>query len=166
MAISLSSSVVSRTLISSPSSFIKAKELGYSSVLFNSVNPFRLNYLSTPHTSAAAHHPRPSSRKLFEVRATVLQENEDKVVVEESFNPKSFPEKEGKGSPEPPEDSSSSGLEKWIIKLEQSINIFLTDSVIKILDTLYQRPRLCKVFCSGNYCKSSLFCLHVCAAHV
>lgn len=57
----------------------------------------------------------------------MLQENEDKVIVEESFNPKSFPEKEGKGSSgEPPDDPSSSGLEKLIIKFEQSINIFLT----------------------------------------
>ncbi|CAA2956763.1 ubiquinol oxidase 4, chloroplastic/chromoplastic isoform X2 [Olea europaea var. sylvestris] len=134
MAISLSCSVVSRISISSTYSFMKANELGYSSVLLKSVNPFRLNCLSTLTTSAAACH----SRKLFNVRATVLQENEDKVIVEESFNPKSFPEKEGKGSSgEPPDDPSSSGLEKLIIKFEQSINIFLTDSVIKILDTLY-----------------------------
>lgn len=78
------------------------------------------------------------SRKLCTVQATVLQENEDKVIVEESFQPKSFPDDESNGSNgEPPEDSSSSVLEKWVIKCEQSINIFLTDSVIKILDTLY-----------------------------
>lgn len=64
---------------------------------------------------------------MFKVRATLLQENEDKVVVEESFNPKSFPAKEGNtSSGEPPDGLPYNGLEKWIIKIEQSINIFFT----------------------------------------
>lgn len=58
MAISLSCSVVSRISISSTYSFMKANELGYSSVLLKSVNPFRLNCLSTLTTSAAACHSR------------------------------------------------------------------------------------------------------------
>ncbi|KAI3800265.1 hypothetical protein L1987_28352 [Smallanthus sonchifolius] len=61
------------------------------------------------------------SRRL---RATILRENE-KVVVEETFQPK-------KTSPDPP-----TSVDKWVIKIEQSINILLTESVIKVLDTLY-----------------------------
>ncbi|PQQ21148.1 E3 ubiquitin-protein ligase COP1 isoform X1 [Prunus yedoensis var. nudiflora] len=38
----------------------------------------------------------------------------------------------------PSESSSSSTFESWVIKCEQTINIFLTDTVIKILDTLYR----------------------------
>jgi len=68
----------------------------------------------------------------------VLKENEEKVVVEESFPPKSFPDGEGNGSQgEPPDEAPSSAIEGLAIKIEQSINVFLTDSVIKILDTLY-----------------------------
>ncbi|EPS61569.1 alternative oxidase [Genlisea aurea] len=73
---------------------------------------------------------------LFQVQATTLQEDDEEVVVEKSFDPKSFPEK-AEGRTDDAEDESNS-FEKWIIKIEQSTNIFLTDSVIKILDTLYQ----------------------------
>lgn len=68
-----------------------------------------------------------------------MQDNDEKVVVEESFQPKSFPDdnKETKGQGERSEGSSTSVLETWTIKIEQSFNIFLTDSVIKILDTFY-----------------------------
>lgn len=58
--------------------------------------------------------------------------------MEESFQAKTFSDGLGNGSyGEPQEGSSSSSMERWVIRLEQSINIFLTDSVIKILDTLY-----------------------------
>lgn len=60
----------------------------------------------------------------------MLQENEEEVVVEKSFAPKSFPGNVGGGrNGKPPDDSSSSGLEKWVIKLEQSVNILLTVSI-------------------------------------
>ncbi|KAJ0082540.1 hypothetical protein Patl1_09834 [Pistacia atlantica] len=84
---------------------------------------------------------RSLSRKLYRVQATVLQDEEEKVVVEESFQPKSFPEiaeKESRGKSA--EDLS------WIVKFEQSINIFLTDSVIKILDTLYHERDYARFF--------------------
>ncbi|KAK6932789.1 Alternative oxidase [Dillenia turbinata] len=72
------------------------------------------------------------------VKATLLQENEEKVVVEDSFPPRSNPDnEEKKGSGKKPSQTSSDILESWVIKLEQSVNIFLTDSVIKVLDTLY-----------------------------
>ncbi|GLU18174.1 hypothetical protein SLE2022_344880 [Rubroshorea leprosula] len=81
---------------------------------------------------------RSLSRKFYRVQATTLQEDEEEVVVEESFRAKSFPENEIKeGIGETQVNSPSSVLERWIIKIEQSVNIFLTDSVIKILDALY-----------------------------
>ncbi|XP_073297284.1 ubiquinol oxidase 4, chloroplastic/chromoplastic [Primulina huaijiensis] len=137
MSLPLSSSMVSG-MISIPSpSFLNVRDSGFSSPLFKSVNFLRLSDSAAIHTSRTASWPR-VSRKLFKVRATLLQENEEKVVVEESFNPKSFPAKEGNASSgEPPDGLPYNGLEKWIIKIEQSINIFLMDSVIKILDTLY-----------------------------
>ena len=73
------------------------------------------------------------ARKSCRVRATVLKENEEKVVVEESFPAKTSPGDGGKGSGgdnEPPESSSSGALERWAIKLEQSVNIFLTVQLI------------------------------------
>ncbi|GJR49698.1 ubiquinol oxidase 4, chloroplastic/chromoplastic [Tanacetum coccineum] len=70
-------------------------------------------------------------------KATTLQEDDEKVVVEETFQPKSFPEEANGGPGEPPNGKPSSSIEKWVIKVEQSINIFLTDTVIKILDVLY-----------------------------
>ncbi|KAH1065926.1 hypothetical protein J1N35_030913 [Gossypium stocksii] len=92
-------------------------------------NPLRCN--STPSVP-------PLSRKLHPVKATILQEDEEDVVVEKSFRTTGFP---GNGIEEVEEscgNSSSSSLERWVIKVEQSVNIFLTDSVIKILDTLYR----------------------------
>uniref|UniRef100_F6I7J6 Uncharacterized protein n=1 Tax=Vitis vinifera TaxID=29760 RepID=F6I7J6_VITVI len=78
------------------------------------------------------------SRKFHSVQATILQENEEKVTVEESFQSNSFPEDDSKGCSGAPQDSSSSSvLNRWVIKFEQSFNVFLTESVIKILDTLY-----------------------------
>lgn len=67
-------------------------------------------------------------RKVHRVQATLLQDNEEKVVVEESFEHKSTSlEDEVKGnSGDPLESSSSSTLERWVIKFEQSVNIFLT----------------------------------------
>ncbi|KAK9089768.1 hypothetical protein Scep_028850 [Stephania cephalantha] len=84
-----------------------------------------------------------SSRKFYRVRATTLQENEKKVEVEKSFQPKSFPDEEGKGSGE---GQSSSKLEGWIIKLEQSVNVLLTDSVIKVLDAFYHDRSYARFF--------------------
>lgn len=66
-------------------------------------------------------------RKLYKVQATVLQEDEEKVVVEESFQPKSFPDGEEKGNQGgPPDGAPSNAIEGLAIKIEQSINVFLT----------------------------------------
>lgn len=74
------------------------------------------------------------ARKSFWVRATVLQENEEKVVVEESFPAKNSPDDGGKGSGNEPPESSS--LERWVIKVEQSVNIFLTVRLISSFSVL------------------------------
>ncbi|KAG2244650.1 hypothetical protein Bca4012_023383 [Brassica carinata] len=76
-------------------------------------------------------------RNVHRVKATILQDDEEKVVVEESFKAETFPGKEPLLE-EPDTSSSNSALEAWVIKLEQGVNVFLTDSVIKILDTLYR----------------------------
>ncbi|PIN09303.1 Ubiquinol oxidase [Handroanthus impetiginosus] len=140
MATCSSSSIVSGILIPAPL-FQRAKDLGFSSLLCNSVSPLRLNHaFNNSYRYRCASQPRLSRKRLFRVQATTLQDDEEKVVVEKSFDPRSFPEKEGEGtSGESPDDSQlSSGLQKWIIKFDQSVNILLTDSVIKILDTLYR----------------------------
>ncbi|KAG7963059.1 hypothetical protein I3843_09G098600 [Carya illinoinensis] len=118
----------------SSSSPLKAKRLN-NSASFYSQTPFRYNPLSA----------RPSiPRKATWVRATVLQDQEEKVVVEESFPAKTSADDGGKGGGNEPPESSS--LESWVIKLEQSVNIFLTDSVVKILDTLYHDRHYARFF--------------------
>ncbi|CAI0626029.1 unnamed protein product, partial [Linum tenue] len=86
---------------------------------------------------------RPSfSSKSYPVRAAVVREQEEKeVVVEETFRPKTsgFNVQEGgsggsQSQREPPQPDS----DQLIIKIEQSINVFLTDTVIKVLDTFYR----------------------------
>ncbi|PON52169.1 Alternative oxidase [Parasponia andersonii] len=87
------------------------------------------------------------SWKLYRVHATLLQDNEEKVAVEESFPPKTSPQDEVKrSSGKSPGSSSSSNLETWVVKFEQSVNVFLTDSVIKILDTLYHDRNYARFF--------------------
>lgn len=60
--------------------------------------------------------------------ATVVKENEEKVVVEESFPPKASPAQDGEGDNNqgPQSLSSTHGFDNWIITFEQSINVFLT----------------------------------------
>ncbi|XP_010270059.1 PREDICTED: ubiquinol oxidase 4, chloroplastic/chromoplastic [Nelumbo nucifera] len=134
MAAALSSVFVA-TPVSSSSS-INATKHGIS-VSFKSNSPFVYNPLSSSCCSSSSSSHRFLSRKFCRVKATTLQDNEEKVVVE-PFQVKGIPDNEGKGSDADGSDSmSSSVLERWVIKIEQSVNIFLTESVIKILDTLY-----------------------------
>lgn len=76
-----------------------------------------------------------------------MQDEDEKVVVEESFKSTSFTGEEGKASAEEGADGQSSSLlERGIIKIEQSINIFLTDTVIQILNALYQDREYARFF--------------------
>ncbi|GAB4830785.1 Ubiquinol oxidase 4, chloroplastic/chromoplastic [Ancistrocladus abbreviatus] len=122
-------------------------EIRQNSIALSCQNPFRFNPLSSLYRSCSS-NPLISSTKSFQVRATVLQDDEEKVVVEETFQPKSFPDDQWNGSngEKPPEKSSSNGFEQWVIKFEQSINIFLTETVIKIIDTLYYDRHYARFF--------------------
>ncbi|KAJ4830651.1 hypothetical protein Tsubulata_033947 [Turnera subulata] len=104
--------------------------------------------IAFPSTHKYNPFPSPSSstsRKWCPVRAAVVRENkkEKKVVVEESFEARTSTLEYARGdTPQNPSSSSSSSSstsssQTWVVTLEQSINVFLTDSVIKILDTLY-----------------------------
>lgn len=63
------------------------------------------------------------------------------MVVEESFEPNtSFEDKVKRISGEPSDSSSSSPLERWVIKLEQSVNIFLTVNSILVCYFLPKLP--------------------------
>ncbi|KAM1320376.1 hypothetical protein ACFX14_005425 [Malus domestica] len=124
MAAATLSSTVFAFSASRPSSSLGARR-SLTNSAFSSRNRF-------PHNPISA---RPS---ISRVRATILQEDEEKVVVEESFEFKASTFDELKASSEnSPENSSSSAFESWVIKCEQTFNIFLTDTVIKVLDTLY-----------------------------
>ncbi|KAI5672965.1 hypothetical protein M9H77_13329 [Catharanthus roseus] len=131
MAISLSSMVFG--VSATPSACLEAKGLKH----LNSQS-FSF-YVALQRPSSRIHHRYP-----HRIQATVLQENEEKIAVEESFQPKSSPENGGDNGNQP--EPSSNGLEKLVIKLEQSINVFLTDSVIKILDTLYHDRHYARFF--------------------
>lgn len=128
---------------------VKSSRISANSAIFTSLNSSRsFNSLSSSFSSTRHSSRRLISRKLLQVRATILQEDEEKVEVEESFQPKTLVDDKGKGNIEamPLGDSTPHGFEGWIIKLEQSINIILTDSVIKILDTLYQDRHYARFF--------------------
>lgn len=137
MAASMSSLVFGVSV--SPSAYLEARSLRNVSAFLNSSSfSFRGASLHPP--------PRIQHRCSHKIQATTLQENEEKIVVEESFQPKSSPENGGGRDNGKQPETSPDGLEKLIIKLEQSINIFLTDSVIKILDTLYHDRHYARFF--------------------
>ncbi|XP_057961110.1 ubiquinol oxidase 4, chloroplastic/chromoplastic [Malania oleifera] len=142
MAMPLSSGVFTPSVSASSSSMAR----NYRSSVSNSPQTLlSYNPLSPPRPSGSS--GRSLSRNFYPVQATVLQDNEEKVMMEESLKPKGFPNDKGKGtSGEPLQGSSSSVLQTWVIKVEQSVNIFLTESVIKILDTLYHDRHYARFF--------------------
>ncbi|KAL9266878.1 Ubiquinol oxidase 4, chloroplastic/chromoplastic-like protein [Drosera capensis] len=119
----------------------------YNQKLWRNSTPF-----NSHHKLFSLGHSAPLSRSVsstsLQIRSAVLQGKEEKVVVEESFQAKSIVNEKKKESDreKPPESSTSVGFEKLVIKIEQSINIFLTDSVIKILDTLYHDRHYARFF--------------------
>uniref|UniRef100_A0A0E0DAU7 Ubiquinol oxidase n=1 Tax=Oryza meridionalis TaxID=40149 RepID=A0A0E0DAU7_9ORYZ len=70
-------------------------------------------------------------RRIFRAEAmkTQQEKKQTEVAVEESF-----PFRETA----PPDEPLVTAEESWVVKLEQSVNIFLTESVITILDGLYR----------------------------
>ncbi|KAG0493336.1 hypothetical protein HPP92_004330 [Vanilla planifolia] len=73
-----------------------------------------------------------------------MQEKEDKVFVEDSFEMKAH------NISEQPTDESHTRtpgvVDNWVIKFEQSLNVFLTDSVIKVLDLFYCERQYARFF--------------------
>lgn len=109
--------------------------------------PYACNLLSRAPLTYFSKSGRAGSRKLSQIRATTLQEKEEKVAVEDSFHVKTIP----KICEESTDDDTSStealgAVEKWIIRFEQSLNFFLTDSVIKVLDLLYTDQHYARFF--------------------
>eukprot|EP00262_Sarcandra_glabra_P019918 TRINITY_DN773_c0_g1_i1.p1 TRINITY_DN773_c0_g1~~TRINITY_DN773_c0_g1_i1.p1 ORF type:complete len:391 (-),score=58.60 TRINITY_DN773_c0_g1_i1:176-1225(-) len=129
---SLASSAISIS-ISSATNTIKSPN-------FSTFNSIRLPY-NPPTLSSSCR-----SRRSHRVRATTLQDEEEKVIVEDSFQAKRLHENEGKMIDEDPSGSTSSVLESWAIKMEHSFNIALTDSVIKIIDALYHDRHYARFF--------------------
>uniref|UniRef100_A0A803M1Q7 Ubiquinol oxidase n=1 Tax=Chenopodium quinoa TaxID=63459 RepID=A0A803M1Q7_CHEQI len=123
----------------SATTFVKSSRISGNSAIFSSLIPLR-RFNSLNSTRLSSRRLISSNFSKFHVQATILQDDEEKVEVEKSFLPKTLADNEEMGNSEamPLKDSTPNGFERWIIKLEQSINITLTDSVIKILDALYR----------------------------
>ncbi|KAK8916747.1 hypothetical protein KSP39_PZI023312 [Platanthera zijinensis] len=100
--------------------------------------------------SSSANFPNSSrlvSRKSSQIKAATLQEKEEKVDVEDSFRVKTT----SYIVEEPTDDDNSSikepgMVENWVIRFEQSINVLLTDSVIKVLDLFYSDRQYARFF--------------------
>ncbi|XP_021719762.1 ubiquinol oxidase 4, chloroplastic/chromoplastic [Chenopodium quinoa] len=131
----------------SATTFVKSSRISGNSAIFSSLVPLR-RFNSLNSTRLSSRRLISSNFSKFHIQATILQDDEEKVEVEESFLPKTLADNEEKGNSEamPLKDSTPNGFERWIIKLEQSINITLTDSVIKILDTLYRDRNYARFF--------------------
>lgn len=80
------------------------------------------------------------------IRASLLQDKEDKVITQHTFPSKTSPLDSVTENSSNDDTSSTSAWEKGVIKVEQSVNIFLTDSVIKILDALYRDRNYARFF--------------------
>lgn len=80
------------------------------------------------------------------MRAATLQEKDEKVTVEDSFRVETFPANEGTIADDDPSASTPGMAERWVIKFEQSLNILLTDSVVKILDAVYHDRHYARFF--------------------
>ncbi|CAN4114688.1 unnamed protein product [Withania somnifera] len=122
MAISVSAMGVGASV--SSYSCLRVRSFEKPSFLCNPHNPFCFSSLGNSHESLRYAQSRSSCR----VRATLLQENEEEVVVEKSFAPKSFPIKDG----------------GEVMESHQITHP--PDSVIKILDTLYRDRQYARFF--------------------
>lgn len=72
------------------------------------------------------------------MRARAVQEIDEKVKVEDSFRVGTSPVDGGKIADDVPPTTTPGTVERWVIKAEQSLNVFLVESVIVILDALYR----------------------------
>ncbi|XP_061340799.1 ubiquinol oxidase 4, chloroplastic/chromoplastic isoform X2 [Gastrolobium bilobum] len=118
----------------------------FSSSLF-ATSPLK-NSASPSHSQIHLLHSNHNNSSLSSrTRASLLQDNEDKVIVQDSFPSKTSLFDTAKSSTgDSVNGSSPSTVENWVIRFEQSVNIFLTDSVIKILDALYHDRNYARFF--------------------
>lgn len=65
-------------------------------------------------------------RKLYQIRATTLQDKEEKVIVEDKFQAKGLQDTQREVADDKASESTPGRLESWVIKVEQSVNVFLT----------------------------------------
>ncbi|CAN6236599.1 unnamed protein product, partial [Urochloa humidicola] len=81
-------------------------------------------------------------RRRFRVEAikTQREKQQTEVPVEDSFPAREAAPLDGADDPMVPSDES------WVVKLEQSVNIFLTDSVIMVLDGVYHNRNYARFF--------------------
>ncbi|ONK78889.1 uncharacterized protein A4U43_C01F620 [Asparagus officinalis] len=63
------------------------------------------------------------SRKIYKVRAASLKENDEEVIAEDSFRARTPLDNERKEMDT--EQSEPVAVERWVIKFEQSVNVFL-----------------------------------------
>ncbi|CAL5014270.1 unnamed protein product [Urochloa decumbens] len=86
--------------------------------------------------------PDATWRRRFRVEAikTQQEKQQTEVPVEDSFPAREAAPMDGADDPMVPSD------EGWVVKLEQSINIFLTDSVIMVLDGVYHDRNYARFF--------------------
>ncbi|CAM8890623.1 unnamed protein product [Rhodiola kirilowii] len=79
------------------------------------------------------------SWKPLRTEAAISLDDDEKLLVGDTLNLKGIPDSDSEAGSEKPSDGSFSAVvERGVIKLEQTINILLTDSVIQILDTMYR----------------------------
>ncbi|KAI5447125.1 Ubiquinol oxidase 4 [Lathyrus oleraceus] len=107
---------------------------------------FPTTHLNKPLTSQF--RPLSFRPSFSRIRASLLQDKEDKVILQDSFPSKTASPFDSATGSNASDDSvsSPSAWEKGVIKVEQSVNIFLTDSVIKILDALYHDRNYARFF--------------------
>ncbi|WOK99941.1 ubiquinol oxidase 4, chloroplastic/chromoplastic [Canna indica] len=112
----------------------------------SAATPFVYNPLSVPAPVSFRSSRGSVSRRLHQVKATTVQEEDEKVNVEDSFPKKTLPYNERETMDYDPGTSDSAMVVSWNVKLEQSINIFLTDTTIKILDSFYSDRHYARFF--------------------
>ncbi|ONK70272.1 uncharacterized protein A4U43_C05F32020 [Asparagus officinalis] len=83
-------------------------------------------------------------RKIYKVRAASLKEKDEEVIAEDSFRARTPLDNERKEVDA--EQSEPGAVERWVIKFEQSVNVLLIDSVIKILDAFYRDRHYARFF--------------------
>lgn len=106
--------------------------------------PYTYNLLSRESPTYFPNSSSLVSRKLSPIKAVTLQE---KVEVEDCIHVKTISDT----VEEPTDDDYSltkepGMVENWVIRFEQSVNVLLTDSVIKVLDLFYSDRHYARFF--------------------